>query len=107
METKRIEVVLCEQDEKNCLVFKNGNDTACIDLESDDSEQIKNAFLMLIREIEKNPVELKFICDENYDSKKNGLFYDAAKEYFMTLKNEISDFENEEILQEIRNMNRE
>ena len=105
METKKILVILDTIENKNVLIFKLTNGDSIIDLESDDSEEIKKTFLKIIKEIEINPIELELIKGKNFDASKSKLFYDASKEYIEQLEVEINELEKDENLQEIRNNN--
>lgn len=102
METKNIEVVLDNIEESIKLVFKLSNGDVKLNLESDDSDEIKNVFLELIKEIEKNPIELNLIIGKNFDESQHKLFKDAAEEYIVQLRTEIKNLEDDENLKDIR-----
>ena len=103
MDRKDIEVVLDNIDDHIKLVFKLDANDVSIDLESDNSEEIKYVFLNIIEEIKKNPINLKYSIGENFDESKNKLFKDAADEYIEQLQTEIDTLENDDNLVEIRN----
>lgn len=101
MENK-IEVVLDFVDEVNQLIFKLRNGERKLNLESDDSDEIKKVFLAIIEELEQNEFQLEFKTGENFDESKNKLFLDASKEYIDKLNEEITELEDDAILKEIR-----
>lgn len=99
---KKIEIYLDCIDEKNNLIFKLTNGDFNLNLETDDSDEIKELFLALIQEIELNPIELELKVGENFNESENKLFLDASKEYINKLQDEIKELENDENLIEIR-----
>ena len=101
MENK-IEVVLDFVDEVNQLIFKLRNGERKLNLESDNSDEIKKVFLAIIEELEQNEFQLEFKTGENFDESKNKLFWDASKEYIDKLNAEIIELEDDAILKEIR-----
>lgn len=102
---KKIEVYLDSVEGKNQLIFKLTKGDAILNLETDDSDEIKELFLSLIQEIELNPIELELKTGENFNESENKLFLDASKEYINKLEEEISELENDENLKEIRVQN--
>ena len=102
MDKKELKVVLDSVDDHIKLIFKLDNGNVSIDLESDNSDEIKNAFLEIIKEIENNPVNLNYTIGENFDESKNKLFKDAVDEYIEQLQKEIDDLESDSNLIEIR-----
>lgn len=101
MENK-LDVVLDFVDEVNQLIFKLHNGEKKLNLESDDSDEIKKIFLAIIEELEQRKIQLEFKIGENFDESKNKLFLDASKEYIDRLNAEIAELEEDEILKEIR-----
>lgn len=101
MENK-VEVVLDFVDEVNQLIFKLHNGEKKLNLESDNSDEIKKIFLAIIEELEQRKIQLEFKIGESFDESKNKLFLDASKEYIEKLNEEISELEEDEILKEIR-----
>ena len=102
MENKIVNVVLDNMDDSIKLVFKLSVGDAELNLESDNSEEIKIVFLKLIKEIEINPIDLNLIIGDNFNESENKLFKDAAEEFIVQLKSEISNLETDENLIEIR-----
>lgn len=102
MENKIVNVVLDNIDDSIKLVFKLSVGAAELNLESDNSEEIKIVFLKLIKEIEINPIDLNLIIGDNFNESENKLFKDAAEEFIVQLKSEISNLETDENLIEIR-----
>ena len=102
MENKIVNVVLDNIDDSIKLVFKLRVGNAELNLESDNSEEIKMVFLKLIKEIEINPIDLNLIIGDNFNESENKLFKDAAEEFIVQLKSEISNLETDENLIEIR-----
>ena len=103
MDKKDIGVILDNIEEHIKLIFKLDSGDVYIDLESDNSEEIKNVFLKIIEEIEKNPIKLNYSIGENFDESKDKLFKDSADEYIEQLQSEIDELENDSNLIEIRN----
>lgn len=102
MDKKELKVVLDSIDDHVKLIFKMDSGDASIDLESDNSDEIKNVFLEIIKEIEKNPVKLNYTIGENFDESTNKLFKDAVDEYIEQLEKEIEELEKDSNLIEIR-----
>ena len=102
MENKIVDVVLDNIDDYIKLVFKLSVGDAKLNLESDNSDEIKMVFLKLIKEIEINPIDLNLIIGDNFNESENKLFKDAAEEFIIQLKSEISNLETDENLIEIR-----
>lgn len=102
MENKIVNVVLDNIDDSIKLVFKLSVGDAELNLESDNSDEIKMVFLKLIKEIEINPIDLNLIIGNNFNESENKLFKDAAEEFIVQLKSEISNLETDENLIEIR-----
>lgn len=102
MENKIVNVILDNIDDSIKLVFKLSVGNAELNLESDNSEEIKMVFLKLIKEIEINPIDLNLIIGDNFNESENKLFKDAAEEFIVQLKSEISNLETDENLIEIR-----
>jgi len=102
MDKKELNVVLDSVDEHIKLIFKIDSGDVSIDLESDNSDEIKNVFLEIIKEIENAPIKLNYTIGENFDESKNKLFKDAVDEYIEQLQKEIDELENDSNLIEIR-----
>lgn len=84
MNKEIINVNLVTENEKELLVF-NFEEKISIDLTSDDANQLRTFFQMLLKNLENKNIELEF---EELD--RNDLFYDVAKKYVEHLKVEIS-----------------
>ena len=67
MENKIVNVVLDNIDDSIKLVFKLSVGDAELNLESDNSDEIKMVFLKLIKEIEINPIDLNLIIGDNFN----------------------------------------
>ncbi len=102
MEIKKIDVILDCVDEKVKLIFKLSSGDSVLNLESDNSEEIKVMFLNLIKEIEINPIELNLVIGENFNESENKLFKDTVEEFMEQLKTEIINLELDENLIKIR-----
>lgn len=102
MENKIVNVVLDNIDDSIKLIFKLSVGDAELNLESDNSDEIKTVFLKLIKEIEINPIDLKLIIGDNFNESENKLFKDAVEEFIVQLKSEIINLETDENLIEIR-----
>lgn len=102
MEIKKIDVILDCVDEKVKLIFKLSSGDSVLNLESDNSEEIKVMFLNLIKEIEINPIELNLVIGENFNESENKLFKDTVEEFMEQLKTEVINLELDENLIKIR-----
>ena len=102
MENKIVNVVLDNINDSIKLIFKLSVGDAELNLESDNSDEIKTVFLKLIKEIEINPIDLKLIIGDNFNESENKLFKDAVEEFIVQLKSEIINLETDENLIEIR-----
>ena len=102
MENKIVNVVLDNINDSIKLIFKLSVGDAELNLESDNSDEMKTVFLKLIKEIEINPIDLKLIIGDNFNESENKLFKDAVEEFIVQLKSEIINLETDENLIEIR-----
>lgn len=102
MEIKKIDVILDCVDEKVKLIFKLSSGDSVLNLESDNSEEIKVMFLNLIKEIEINPIKLNLVIGENFNESENKLFKDTVEEFMEQLKTEVINLELDENLIKIR-----
>ena len=74
-----------------------------LNLESNNSEEIKQVFVTLASELRQSPVSLNYTIDvQRINSKDDELFIDAANEYIVQLKNELLLIENDSDLKKIR-----
>lgn len=101
MET--INAILCIVDDKVNLSFEIGSEKIYLNLESDDSNQIKKLFLALAKKIRNNPLQLKLDVDKDFDMNSNKLFYDTSVEYIDQLNKELRELEVDSDLISIRN----
>lgn len=104
MNNKEINVILTKNINENIILlfsFENGN--LELNLESNNSEEIKQVFVTLASELRQSPVSLNYTIDiQRINSKDDELFIDAANEYIVQLKNELLLIENDYDLKKIR-----
>jgi len=104
MLNKKICVFLTKVGENNTLVFKFDDEVNInINLESNDTNTIKEVFQRIAKELCENDIELDYSVDkEKVDGNKDGLFIDATEEYINRLKLEIERLREDEYLKIIR-----
>lgn len=103
MPNKTIYVILTKVGGNNTLTFKFDNEELNINLESNDTNTIKEVFQRIAKELCENDVELDYAVDkEKVDDSKDGLFIDASEEYIKRLKLEIESLKEDENLIMIR-----
>ena len=104
MNNKEINVILTKNINKNIILlfsFESGN--LELNLESNNSENIKQVFVRLASELRLSPISLNYLIDyEKINPKDDELFIDAANEYIFQLKNELLLIENDFDLKTIR-----
>lgn len=104
MNNKEINVILTKNINENIILlfsFERGN--LELNLESNNSEEIKQVFVTLASELRQSPVSLNYTIDvQRINSKDDELFIDAANEYIVQLKNELLLIENDYDLKKIR-----
>ena len=83
MNSKRVDVELITNNEKELLVF-NFDNKIYLDLTSDDRDKLKEFFQQLLKEVLNQDIDLNFV-----ETERNDLFYDVAKKYVDHLKVEI------------------
>ena len=83
MNSKRVDVELITNNEKELLVF-NFDNKIYLDLTSDDRDKLKEFFQQLLKEVLNQDIDLNFV-----ETERNDLFYDVAKKYVDHLKAEI------------------
>lgn len=103
-DSKKIIKAHLTKNENNEIVIRfifdeNGYD---LNLQSNDSENIKNVFIELSKQIRKHAIEVNLEIEDTMDSKKDALFIDASKEYISQLNTELLALENDEDLKIIR-----
>lgn len=96
-----IEALLIK-NEKDQIVIKFNDITPVLNLEDDDSEEIKKVFLELSTKLKKSPIKIKLTIDETIDEKKDSLFIEASEVYINQLNNELKELENDDDLKKIR-----
>lgn len=103
MPNKTIHVFLTKVGENNTMTFKFDDEEVNINLESNDTNTIKEVFQRIAKTLCENDIELDYSVDEEkVDDSKDGLFIDAAEEYIKRLKLEIESLKEDEHLKIIR-----
>lgn len=103
---KVIEALLIKNDKSEIVIrFKFSQANIDLNLQSDDSEQIKNVFLELSKELRTTPIKVNLTSDKSIDDKTDGLFKEASDEYINQLNTEILNMEKDEDLKTIRAFN--
>lgn len=93
---------LCQIEGVVNMSFVIDAKTINLNLESDDSNEVKKLFLEFAKQIRKNPLQIELKVDEEFDMNSNRLFYDASVEYVNQLNKELEILESDEDLIEIR-----
>ena len=104
MNKKEISVILTKNKDNNIILNFNFNSGKLeLNLESNNSEEIKSVFMKLAKELRELPLDLNYsIDDKKIDKKEDGLFIDAAEEYINQLKEELLTIENDSDLKILR-----
>ncbi len=105
MNKKEIRVVLTRNKENNIVLnFDFSSGKLELNLESNNSEEIKNVFMHLAKDLRESPVSIDYSVDnKQIDKKEDELFIDAAEEYIKQLKEELLKIENDSDLKILRN----
>ena len=93
---------LCQIEGVVNISFVIDSKTINLNLESDDSNEVKKLFLEFAKQIRKNSLKIELKVDEEFDMNSNRLFYDASVEYVNQLNKELEILESDEDLIEIR-----
>ncbi len=93
---------LCQIEGVVNISFVIDSKTINLNLESDDSNEVKKLLLKFAKQIRKNPLKIELKVDEEFDMNSNRLFYDASVEYVNQLNKELEILEIDEDLIEIR-----
>ena len=101
MDKKEIDVVLEIKDEKYILNFFL-KEIKSIDLYDDNSKQIKELFVQILKEIIDYDISFKFTKGETISEKDNSLPYNVAKEYVKQLNTDLEELKTNPHLIEIR-----
>ena len=104
MNKKVISVILTRNKENNIILnFAFNSGTLELNLESNNSEEIKSVFVELAKELRESPISINYsIDDKKIDKKEDVLFIDAADEYITQLKEELLTIENDSDLKILR-----
>ena len=100
----------------NASLIKNSNNEIVIrfyfenteedlNLQSNNSAEIKKVFLELSKQLRLSPIEINLEIDKSIDDNSDGLFMEAATEYIKQLNAEMLEIENDEDLKIIRDFN--
>ena len=73
-----------------------------LNLQNNNSDEIKKVFLELSKQIRIQPIKIDLSIDKTIDEKKDNLFIDATKEYINQLNDEMLELENDTDLKTIR-----
>lgn len=100
---KEISAVLIKNQNSEIVIKFDLNGTnSDLNLQSNNSEEIKKVFLELAKEIRSNPIKIKLTIDKTIDIKKDNLFIDATTEYIDQLNNEMLALESDNDLKTVR-----
>lgn len=100
---KEISAILTKNEENEIVIRFNFEDNnKDLNLQSNNSEEIKVVFLELSKKIRVSPIEIKLEIDTMIDSKNDSLFIEASTEYINQLNAEMLTLENDEDLKTIR-----
>ncbi len=103
MPNNKINAVLTKNESEDIVIrFAIADNEMDLNLQSDNSEEIKKVFLELANQIKVTPVEIELTRDESIDEKTDGLFIDASDTYIKQLNTEMLSLENDEDLKKIR-----
>lgn len=99
-----IDATLIKNDSEQIVIrFNIENNNYDLNLQSNNSEEIKKVFLELSKIIRINPIKIELKIDDSIDEKKDNLFIEASDEYIKQLNDEILELENDDDLKTIRN----
>ena len=99
-----IGATLIKNDSEQIVIrFNIENNNYDLNLQSNNSEEIKKVFLELSKIIRINPIKIELKIDVSIDEKKDNLFIEASNEYIKQLNDEILELENDDDLKTIRN----
>lgn len=73
-----------------------------LNLQSNNSEEIKKVFLQLSKQIRLEPIKIDMKIDKSIDEKSDNLFIEASNEYIKQLNDEMLELENDDDLKIIR-----
>ena len=104
MSNKIINATLTKNNQKEIVIrFNIESNTYDLNLQSNNSEEIKKVFLKLSEQIRMNPIEIELDVDnEEIDEKTDNLFIEASYEYIKQLNEEMLILENDDDLKVIR-----
>ena len=97
-----IDATLTKNDNEQIVIRININDNYDLNLQSNNSEEIKKVFLELSKQIRIKPIKIELNIDDSIDEKKDNLFIETADEYIKQLNDEILELENDDDLKIIR-----
>lgn len=97
-----INTKLCIINNKVNLTFLINGKSINLNLEKDDSSEIKSIFLELAKKIRESPIKIEMQVDNDFDMNSNRLFYDASFEYIKQLNKELEELESDKNLIELR-----
>lgn len=97
-----IDATLIKNDNEQIVIRFNINDNYDLNLQSNNSEEIKKVFLELSKQIRIKPIKIELNIDDSIDEKKDNLFIETADEYIKQLNDEILELENDDDLKIIR-----
>lgn len=99
-----IGATLIKNDSEQIVIrFNIENNNYDLNLQSNNSEEIKKIFLELSKIIRISPIKIELKIDDSIDEKKDNLFIEASDEYIKQLNDEILELENDDDLKTIRN----
>lgn len=104
MEEINIKILLTKTD-KNEIILKfsaKDKDIGLINLELEDTENIKNLFLEIASLLIDNTIKIDYEKDPRKDFTGDTLLVEVAEDYVDTLKVELSEIENNEDLKKLR-----
>ena len=100
---KLIKAELIKNMNDNIVIrFYMENNHYDLNLQNNNSDEIKKVFLELSRQIRIQPIKIDLSIDKTIDEKKDNLFIDATKEYINQLNDEMLELENDTDLKTIR-----
>lgn len=103
MEKKIIDAKLMKNKDNEIIIrFEMVENSYELNLQSDNSEEIKNVFLQLANLIRYSPIEINFSVNPSIEEKSNGLFIETATEYIKQLNDELKEIEKDKDLKTIR-----
>ena len=97
-----IDATLIKNDNEQIVIRFNINDNYDLNLQSNNSEEIKKVFLELSKQIRIKPIKIELNIDDSIDEKKDNIFIETADEYIKQLNDEILELENDDDLKIIR-----